>query len=93
MYGCHLVHVSINSCPSNLIIINGDLLDTISEAGYGAFNALKLKALKEGFWSKMVFIRSSSIHDGNLEEFSGFLHQDLRLIRNRCFLFMGIRLV
>jgi len=68
--------LSNKSKQADIIIINGDLLDTISEAGYGAFNTLKLKALKEGFWSKMVFIRSSSIHDGNLEEFSGFLHQD-----------------
>ena len=37
-------------------------------------------AIREDFWSKLVFIRSSSIQDGNLEQFSGFLHQDYALL-------------
>jgi len=64
------------SKQADIIIINGDLLDTISEESYQAFNEFKKMAIKEGFWSKLVLIRSSSIHDGNLEEFTGFLHQD-----------------
>jgi len=68
--------LSKQSKQADVIVINGDLLDTISDESWLVFNELKAKAIKEGFWSKLVFIRSSSIHDGNLEQFSGFLHQD-----------------
>ena len=68
--------ISKLSKQADVLIINGDLLDTISEESWFVFNELKIKAIKEGFWSKLVFIRSSSIHDGNLEQFSGFPHQD-----------------
>ncbi len=64
------------SKQADIIIINGDLLDTISEESHLVFAEFKALALKEGFWSKLVLIRSSSIHDGNLEQFTGFLHQD-----------------
>lgn len=60
----------------DILLINGDLLDKTSEEGWLVFQQLRAQALKEGFWSKLVFIRSSTIHDGNLEQFSGFLHQD-----------------
>ena len=68
--------ISQLSKKADILIINGDLLDKISEEGWQVFSRLKTKALQEGFWSKLVFVRSSSIHDGNLEQFSGFLHQD-----------------
>ena len=64
------------SNQSDVLIINGDLMDKVSEQSWLLFNELKKKALLEGFWEKLVFIRSSTIHDGNLEQFSGFLHQD-----------------
>ena len=64
------------SKQADIIIINGDLLDTISEDSYQAFSEFKSMAIREGFWSKLVLIRSSSIHDGNLEQFTGVLHQD-----------------
>ncbi len=64
------------SKQADVIIINGDLLDNISGKSFQAFCEFKELAMKEGFWSKLVFIRSSSIHDGNLEQFTDFLHQD-----------------
>ncbi len=66
-----------------IIILNGDLLDKVSEESKEAFNQLKTKAIQEGYWSKLVFVRSSSIHDGNLEQFSGFLHQDYVYIETK----------
>jgi len=68
--------LSTLSKQADILLINGDLLDKTSKEGWIAFQQLRAQALKEGFWSKLVFIRSSSIHDGNLEQFSGFLHQD-----------------
>ncbi|MBN1329167.1 MAG: DEAD/DEAH box helicase [Candidatus Heimdallarchaeota archaeon] len=61
---------------ADILVINGDLIDKASKEGWRAFQQLRTKAIREGFLSKLVFIRSSTIHDGNLEHFSGFLHQD-----------------
>ncbi len=75
--------ISKFSKKADVIIINGDLLDKVSEESKDVFNQLKTKAIQEGYWSKLVFIRSSSIHDGNLEQFSGFLHQDYVYIESK----------
>ncbi|MBN1329942.1 MAG: hypothetical protein JXA54_10760 [Candidatus Heimdallarchaeota archaeon] len=37
-------------------------------------------ALKEGFWSKLVFIRSSTIHDANIEQCTNALYLDYVLV-------------
>ncbi|MGC9778324.1 MAG: DEAD/DEAH box helicase [Candidatus Heimdallarchaeota archaeon] len=68
------------SKEADILIINGDLLDKASENGWDIFNRFRALAIKEGFWTKLVLIRSSSIHDGNLDQFSGFLHQDYALL-------------
>lgn len=68
------------SKEADILIINGDLLDKASEDGWEIFNQFRALAIREGFWTKLVLIRSSSIHDGNLDQFSGFLHQDYALL-------------
>jgi ATP-dependent helicase YprA (DUF1998 family)/predicted phosphodiesterase len=68
--------ITLLTKQADVFLINGDLLDKVSEEGWEAFRKLRTLALQEGFWSKLVFIRSSSIHDGNLEQFSGLLHED-----------------
>ncbi|MBN1329115.1 MAG: DUF1998 domain-containing protein [Candidatus Heimdallarchaeota archaeon] len=72
--------VSSLSKQADIIIINGDLLDKPSDAGKKAFERLQNLALKEGFWSKLVFIRSSSIHDANIEQAASALYLDYVLI-------------
>ena len=57
-------------------------MDKASEDSWEIFNYFRTLAIKEGFWTKLVLIRSSSIHDGNLDQFSGFLHQDYALLEN-----------
>ena len=68
------------SKEADILILNGDLMDKASEDGWEIFNRFRALAIREGFWTKLVLIRSSSIHDGNLDQFSGFLHQDYALL-------------
>ncbi|MBN1330510.1 MAG: DEAD/DEAH box helicase [Candidatus Heimdallarchaeota archaeon] len=72
--------VSTLSKQADIIIINGDLLDRPSEAGKEAFGRLQELAVGEGFWSKLVFIRSSSIHDANIEHSANALYLDYALV-------------
>ncbi len=68
------------SKQADILILNGDLLDKVSEESRLVFAQLKSKAIEEGVWSKLVLIRSSSIHDGIHDLFTGFLHQDYALL-------------
>ncbi|MBN1330544.1 MAG: DEAD/DEAH box helicase [Candidatus Heimdallarchaeota archaeon] len=72
--------ISSLSKQVDIIIINGDLLDKPSEAGKKAFEKLQKLAHKEGFWSKLVFIKSSSIHDANIEQTASALYLDYALL-------------
>jgi len=74
--------VAINSLSkeADIIIINGDLLDKPSKEGREAFCQLQKIALKEGFWSKLVFIRSSTIHDATIDQSTTALYLDYALI-------------
>ncbi|HUT82562.1 MAG TPA: DEAD/DEAH box helicase, partial [Candidatus Bathyarchaeia archaeon] len=72
--------ISTLSKEADILVINGDLLDKPSEEGKGVFGRLYELALKEGFWSKLVFIRSSTIHDANIEQCTNALYLDYVLV-------------
>jgi len=71
------------SKQADILIINGDLLDKASEEGRKAFLRLQTQAINEGFWPKLVFIRSSSIHDANIEQNASALYMDYVLIESK----------
>ncbi|MGC9778201.1 MAG: DEAD/DEAH box helicase [Candidatus Heimdallarchaeota archaeon] len=68
--------ISSLSKQADIIIINGDLLDKGGTEGVEAVKKLLQKAIKEGFWSKLVLVRSSTIHDAALANFGNIMQQD-----------------
>lgn len=53
----------------DVIILNGDFLDKTTDGARKLFKEFIEYAKKEGFLTKLFFVRSSSIHDGVLDEF------------------------
>jgi len=53
----------------DVIILNGDFLDKTTDEARKLFKEFIEYAKKEGFLTKLFFVRSSSIHDGVLDEF------------------------
>lgn len=68
--------ISSLSKQTDIIIINGDLLDKGGTEGIKAVKKLLQKAIREGFWSKLVLVRSSTIHDAALANFANIMQQD-----------------
>ncbi len=68
--------ISDLSKQADIVIINGDLLDKGGKGGQKAVKKLLQKAISEGFWSKLVLIRSSTIHDAALANFANIQQQD-----------------
>jgi len=64
------------SKQADIVIINGDLLDKGGKEGQKAVKKLLKKAISEGFWSKLILIRSSTIHDAALANFANIQQQD-----------------
>ncbi len=64
------------SAQVDIVIINGDLLDKGVMASEESVKKLLQVAICEGFWSKLVLIRSSTIHDATLAYFANILQQD-----------------
>lgn len=60
----------------DILIINGDLLDKGGPVEEAAVKKLLSLAISKGFWSKLVLIRSSTIHDAALAYFANILQQD-----------------
>ena len=68
--------MSVLSKKADVLIINGDLLDKGGKEGVEVVKKLLRKAIKEGFWSKMVLIKSSTMHDAALAHFANIMQQD-----------------
>jgi len=68
--------LSVLSQQADILIINGDLLDKGGKESIEAIKKLLQKAIREGFWSKLVLVRSSTIHDSALANFANIMQQD-----------------
>ncbi len=60
----------------DVIILNGDFLDSTSDYARKLFQGFIEHAEKENFITKLFFVRSSSIHDGVLDDFWGLPMND-----------------
>jgi len=61
--------ITLVAPKADVIIINGDFLDQTSDKARKLFAEFIVYAKKKRFLTKLFFIRSSSIHDGVLDEF------------------------
>lgn len=61
--------IALISPKMDIIVLNGDLMDSTSEKARKLFEEFLEHARKEKFLTKLFFVRSSSVHDGVLDDF------------------------
>ncbi|MBK5114661.1 MAG: hypothetical protein JJE41_13645 [Candidatus Heimdallarchaeota archaeon] len=69
-YRAEFIHTITSIAPNmDVIILNGDFLDSATNQAQQVLEEFVLQAENERFLTKLFFVRSSSIHDGVLDDF------------------------
>ncbi|MGC9778211.1 MAG: metallophosphoesterase [Candidatus Heimdallarchaeota archaeon] len=68
--------ITLIAPKNDVIVLNGDFLDSTSDNARKLFEELLELAKKENFLTKLFFVRSSLLHDGVLDDFWDLLMND-----------------